>query len=98
MPQSTGVHFFTNGGQPFYAVGTMDSDSSGTTYDWGFRLVPEANLTSAAVVGYGPGSSDLSGNGSPLWVTAVAATRIYVDFDGDPTTGALTDPNGKPWW
>ena len=43
------------------------------------------------------GSSDGSANGSPVWVVPTAATRVYVDYDGDPTTGALTDPNGKKY-
>ncbi len=47
-----------------------------------------------AVVGWGPGSDDLSENGSPVWVTAAAATTVYVDYDGDPATGPLTDANG----
>ncbi|MDW8267214.1 MAG: hypothetical protein RMJ52_17980, partial [Gemmataceae bacterium] len=98
VPLNTGVRFHTPGNEPFYAVGAMDSDASNNqTYDWGFRLVPESYLTPAAVVGWGPGSSDLTGNGSPVWVTAVAPTRIYVDYDGNPATGPLTDPNGSKY-
>lgn len=98
MPMNSGAHFYSTGGVPFYAVGTMDSDASNhAAHDWGFRLIAEENLTTAAVAGWAPGSSDLSANGSPLWVTAVNATRIYVDFDGNSATGALTDPNGKKY-
>ena len=98
MPMNSGAHFYSTGGAPFYAVGTMDSDAANhAAHDWGFRLIAEDNLTTAAVAGWAPGSSNLSANGSPLWVTAVNATRIYVDFDGNSTTGALTDPNGKKY-
>lgn len=97
MPMNTGASFTSAGGQPFYAVGSMDSDASSTSHDWGFRLIPSSNLTTAALVGYGPGTSNLSANGSPVWVTSLAATRIYADFDGNPLTGALTDPTGKKY-
>jgi uncharacterized repeat protein (TIGR01451 family) len=96
MPSNSAAHLSTAGGEPFFAIGTVDSDQGGTdneTHDWGYSLVPEANLTPVAVVGWGPGSADLSGNGNPVWVTVQSATRVYVDYDGDPTTGSLTDLN-----
>ncbi len=96
MPQDSGAHFYTtNPGEIFYAIATIDSDSGNNlVHDWGFSLVPEAALTTQAVVGWGPGTEDLSANGSPVWVTAVADADVYIDYDGDPTTGPLTDGNG----
>jgi hypothetical protein len=100
MPYSaslaSGAHFYTaSESDKFFAVGAHDADATEqSTWDWGFSLLPEVFLTTAGVVGFGPGSSDLSANGSPVWVLATKATTIYADFDGDPTTGALTDPNG----
>ena len=90
MPTGSGAHFYTSG-SPFFAICLMDYD--GSTHDWGFTLLPESALTTVAAVGWGPGSSNLSENGSPVWVTPTANTRIYVDYDGDQTSGSLQDPN-----
>ena len=80
----------------FYA--TVVVDYSDTASDWGFTLVPETRLTTAAVVGWGPGSNDPpTENSSPVWVTAESATTLYVDYDGDPTTGTAQDVNGD-WY
>ncbi|MDJ0924047.1 MAG: SdrD B-like domain-containing protein [Acidimicrobiia bacterium] len=80
----------------FYATVAVDYD--GTTHDWGFTLVPETRLTTAAVVGWGPGSDNPGAeNSSPVWVTAEGATTLYVDYDGDPTTGSSQDTNGD-WY
>ena len=92
MPQDSGAHFFNTSSKKFFAVGTVGAEpASNNVHDWGFSLVPEDNLTTSLVVGWGPGSTDLSVNGSPVWVTAVANTRIYVDYNGD-RAGSLTDP------
>lgn len=102
MPSNTGATFYTDGASPpsFFAFGAMDTDQSGssnTYYEWGFSLVPDTFLTPALKIGSAPGAGDqpISGNGSPVWVMAVAATRLYIDYDGDPATGPNTDPNGS---
>ena len=99
MPADSGAHFYSSDGRRFFAIAPVGADPSvnNNTYDWGFSLVPEMNLTTVAVVGWGPGSSDLSANGSPVWATAVNPTTLYVDYDGDPTTGPLTDPQGNQY-
>jgi large repetitive protein len=80
----------------FLAIGANDVDATNrTNWDWGFTLLPESYLTQSASVGWGPGSSDLSGNGSPLWAIALYNTTIYADYDGDPATGSITDPIGN---
>jgi len=95
MPANSGGRFFSSG-NPFFAIATVGArPTSNNVYDWGFSLVPASNLTTQAVVGWGPGSADLSQNGSPVWVTAVGATKVYVDYDGNPATGPNIDPNGK---
>jgi uncharacterized repeat protein (TIGR01451 family) len=95
MPSQSGAHFFTGDGSPFFAIATVGADpGANLVHDWGFSLLPESYLTPMAVVGWGPGSDDLTENGSPVWVTADAATTVYVDYDGDPATGPLIDANG----
>ena len=82
-------------GSPFFAyAAAAATPTSNNVHDWGFALVPESFLTTEAVVGWGPGSADLSADGSPVWVTATRPTTVYVDYDGNPATGPLTDSNG----
>ena len=103
MPLNSGARFFTTGAVPpvFTGMVAMDSDqpsgSGNTSFEWGFTLVPKSSLTAAIKVGYGPGTSDVppTANGSPAWVIAANATRLYIDYDGDLSTGPLTDPNGN---
>jgi uncharacterized repeat protein (TIGR01451 family) len=97
MPMNSGAHFYTTNGSAFYALGTVDTDAGqNMDHDWGFSLVPETYLTPMALIGWGPGAyNDSTVNGSPVWVTATKATTLYVDFDGDPTTGAHVDPLGQ---
>ena len=95
MPSQSGAHFSTSDGSPFFAIATVGADpGANLVHDWGFSLLPESYLTPMALVGWGPGSDDLSENGSPVWVTAAAAATVYVDYDGDPATGPLIDANG----
>ena len=72
------------------------NNSSDTAYNWGFTLVPQGALTTEADVGWGPGSADGTVDGSPVWVTALANTKLYVDYKGDHL-GPLTDPNGNQY-
>lgn len=99
MPLLSGAHFYTKDGSAFAALGTMDSSTSGAnqSYEWGYTLVTDEYLTGAFTAGWAPGTSDLSGNGSPVWVTSIKPTTIYVDYDGNGTTGALTDPLGRKY-
>ncbi|MEO5915832.1 MAG: SdrD B-like domain-containing protein [Luteolibacter sp.] len=106
MPMNSGGHFFTVSGEVFYAVGANDSGAAATsnqTHDWGYALVPESYLTTGIVIGFGPGSDDLSAptgpdqNGSPVWITPATSTTIYVNYSGDFTIGAFTAPNGSKY-
>jgi len=85
LPDGSGSCYFSQNDEPFYAAVIVDPVQS---HDWGMTLIPECNLSS-------PGSGNLTENGSPVWVTAKTNTTLYVDYDGDPATGALTDPNGN---
>lgn len=102
MPTNSGAKFSSTAN--FFALVAVDSDASNNqTHDWGYALLPENYLTSMAVVGWGPGADDLSGpagpdaNYSPVWVMAPTPTTLYLDWDGDPSTGPLTDPNGNKY-
>ena len=99
MPIGSGASFTSSGGAHFYALSTVSANNTAdTAYNWGFTLLPADALTTEASVGWGPGSSDLSVNGSPVWVTPVANTTIYVDYNGDhngpyTTNGLKYDTN-----
>ncbi|MBX7207515.1 MAG: putative Ig domain-containing protein [Verrucomicrobiaceae bacterium] len=94
LPQNQGAKFASASGLEFFGIVTVGANpTANNVHDWGFSMVPFDNLTPEAVVGWGPGSSDLSQNGSPVWVTPTAATRVYVDYNGD-RAGSLTDPLG----
>ncbi|HSG79669.1 MAG TPA: SdrD B-like domain-containing protein [Acidimicrobiia bacterium] len=98
LPVDEGARFVAQGGAPIYGLQAVTSEGTGTaTYDWGFTLVPTAAATPTVIVPYGPGSRGNTNNYSPLWVAAAADTTLYVDLDGDPATGALTDPAGNQY-
>ena len=93
MPVGSGGSFIcpTN----FYAICTVNAPpGNGTTYNWGFSLVPTEKLTTETDVGWAPGSADLSDNGSPVWVTPLASTTIYVVY-GDGTPAYTDSAQGK---
>jgi uncharacterized repeat protein (TIGR01451 family) len=108
LTDGTGAEFLTAGGQPFYAFSTTDSNngtSNNQGWDWGFSLVPKGRLSTQVLVGLGIGRDPTSGtnpreNGNPVWITpmvgnTVTPATVYVDYDGDPSTGGYTDPNGR---
>ena len=97
MPVSSGGSFICTNGQNFFAICTVAANnSSDCAYNWGFTLVPEGALTTEATVGWGPGSADGTVDGSPVWVTTLGNTKLYVDYKGDHS-GPLTDPNGNQY-
>jgi len=55
------------------------NNSADTAWNWGFTLVPQAALTTVADVGWAPGSADGTVDGSPVWVTTLGNTTVYVD-------------------
>ena len=97
MPVNSGARLFTADGQPFIGVSIFDTSGTCQAYDWGISLVPKKMMTTAGLVGWGPGygSTGTGDNGSPVWVSALSNTTLYVDLDGDPLTGPLVDPHGN---
>ena len=84
MPVGSGASFVCTNGQSFYALCTVAANNTAdTAYNWGFTLVPQGALTTEAHVGWAPGSADGTVDGSPVWVTALANTTLYVDYKGD---------------
>ncbi|MBP7275442.1 MAG: choice-of-anchor A family protein, partial [Kiritimatiellae bacterium] len=110
IPNGYGARFYNTSGVQFYAMSSTDSTSSSSsgnrTWDWGFALVPQSSLTPQVLIGLGIGrdptsSTNPNENGNPVWVTPVGngntTTTIYIDYDANPLTGALTDPNGNKY-
>jgi CshA-type fibril repeat protein len=91
---ATGTKFESVGGESFTAIVTFDDDSSSTTYDWAYTMLPTNRLSDFAKLGWAPGSSDLSANYNPLWVTPTENTTIYVKYNGDVTQGPNQSPCG----
>ena len=103
MPLNSGAHFYNTNGATFYAVGANDSGAAAAanqTHDWGYALVPESALTTEAIVGWGPGADDQDttpgpdGNGSPVWVTPIKATTLYVNYSGNYASNYPSGVNG----
>jgi uncharacterized repeat protein (TIGR01451 family) len=92
MSGATGLRFTSNG-PSFYGMVALDSAD---TQDWGYDVLPIANLTSQALVGLGPGNVNSPGcppNPTPLnngregriYVTVLSATTLLVDVNNDGT-------------
>ena len=85
-PLSTAVQLDSSDG-PFYAFGTIGTASPGDSedHDWGYTLVPTSILTPSMVIGWAPGdgSATPSNDYSAVYVAAVEATIIEVDYEGD---------------
>ncbi|WP_421722951.1 DUF7507 domain-containing protein [Bauldia sp.] len=81
----TGMRFFADEGEEFFALSQIDTDGGGAIYDWGYPLIPSNQLTSQALIGLGYGTTDNDGTAarSVVWVTPVAAATITVDYNGD---------------
>jgi LPXTG-site transpeptidase (sortase) family protein len=63
----------------FWAIGSVDTESA--AYNYGFSLIPSSVLSNNYYLGWAPGTTDLSANGSPVFVTPTKDnTTIYVDF------------------
>ena len=86
---ATGYRFESTNGN-FYGVVTLDDDFR---QDWGYALQPVAGMTTQALVGWGVGNTVPDANDSRVYVTALAATNIIVDFDNDGTDDAIFPVN-----
>ena len=97
MPLNGAARFFTADGSRFLGVDVFETTGACQAYDWGLSLMPVKMMSTAGLVGWGPGygTTGTGANGNPIWITAISNTTLYVDYDGDPATGALTDPQGN---
>ncbi len=70
----------------FWAIGSYDAENA--DYNYGFTLVPANLLANDYYVGWAPGSTNFSANGSPVFVTPTQNnTTIFVDYG--PTDGVV---------
>lgn len=92
LPTLSGTLLQTTNGASFCVICAMDTDPigiRGADFDWGFAPIPFEGLTAELVCGWGPGADTNSEfwtgteNASPVWVTALSNTTLYVDFNGD---------------
>jgi uncharacterized repeat protein (TIGR01451 family) len=108
IPDGFGAHFAA--ASPFYAFSTTNATDANTggnqAWDWSFTLAPESSLTPQVLIGLGIGRDPTSPtnpneNGNPVWVTPIGngdtPVTVYVDYDSNPLTGPLTDPNGNKY-
>ncbi len=101
IPNGSGAHFYSSGNEPFYAIGTIDSDPDGSSnnsgHDWGFALIPESQLTSQiTTIGFAPGNDpsnpSVCCNGFTWSLDNVssentgAGNNAVFAFDNDPST------------
>jgi LPXTG-site transpeptidase (sortase) family protein len=76
----------------FWAVGSYDTESP--LRNWGFSLIPVSNLLDDYYIGWAPGTTDLSANGSPIYVTPTQDnTTVFVDYDNNGTVDATVSLN-----
>ncbi len=102
MPLSASAAYkFTNPTkESFVALEIVDSytpgggGNVGDTRDWAFNLIAESRLTDFASVAWAPGSTDMTRNDNPIWVTPSANTTVYVKYDGDVLNGTNISPCG----
>ena len=98
LNDNSGYRFTNLQSKAFTAIGVIDSEANGATYDWSYNLISSTRLTDFASIAWAPGSIDGTGNYNPIWVTPTANTTIYVKYDGDVTTPtAQTSPCGIPY-
>ncbi|NJN92710.1 MAG: hypothetical protein HC875_00800 [Anaerolineales bacterium] len=101
MASASGLHFTSNG-PIFYGIATLDAAS---TQDWGYDVLPVANLTSQTLISLGVGNVDvlnsvpcppaLQGTGREMrvYVSTLTDTNLFVDVNNDGTPDEV-DING----
>lgn len=102
MPLSTfaAYKFVNPTKESFVAIEIVDSytlgggGNDGSTRDWAFNLIAESRLTDFGSIAWAPGSTDLTRNDNPIWVTPTANTTVYLKYDGDILNGGSTSPCG----
>jgi uncharacterized repeat protein (TIGR01451 family) len=93
MSGVTGLRFTSVGGGVFYGIASLDTADA---QDWGYDLLPVANLTTQTLVGLGLGNNNSPpgpGNGGTglelrVYVSAITNTTVFVDYDNDGVADA----------
>jgi len=95
MSGATGLRFTSNG-PVFYGMAALDATDA---QDWGYDVLPVANLTSQTLISLGVGNNNIFSQGCPsnindpnnngremrIYVTALTATNLFVDVNNDGT-------------
>lgn len=100
---ATGLRLTSTDGRPFNALAAL---SEVDLQDWGYAVLPVNRLTTQSLTGWGVGNINMppDNDQSRIYVTAVSATTIFVDYDNDGNPDAsfnvaplaqvdITDPN-----
>ncbi len=105
VPANNGINFYnantasatkfvSAGGESYTAVGIIDADPAGSSFDWAYNLIPESRLSSFVNLAWAPGSSDGLANYNPVWITPTRNTTIYVKYNGNVSSGPNQSPCG----
>ncbi len=79
IPIGSGAYVYNTSGYVFWAIAAGDTGSA--TWDWGYDLIPTNFLGTDNYVSWAPGTSNLTSNGSPVYVTALNNnTTVFVDY------------------
>lgn len=102
MAPASGLHFTSNGPN-FYGIAALDTAS---TQDWGYDVLPVANLTSQTLISLGVGNVDVlnsvpcppalpgsTGREMRVYVSTLTDTNLFVDVNNDGTPDEV-DING----
>ncbi len=77
VPVGSGVSLTATG--TFWGIASGDTGSP--TWDWGYDLIPTNFLGTDNYVSWAPGTSNLTANGSPVYITALNDnTTVFVDY------------------
>ncbi|RLC62934.1 MAG: hypothetical protein DRI48_08985, partial [Chloroflexi bacterium] len=87
VPRDSAARFTSSDG--VFGV-VVCADTANATYDWGFSAIPSKYLTRDYYIPWAPGATDLSSNGSPVWVTPLTDdTTFCVDYS--PLDGVVDE-------
>ncbi len=77
---ATALRFTATDGRPFYGLAALAPDED---QDWGYSLLPVANLSSQKLVGWAPGNVNQppDGDESRLYITAIEPMTLSIDYD-----------------
>ena len=80
VPTNSAVYLESaDGATNFWAIGSVNTENA--DYNYGFTFIPPDQLTQEYFISWAPGTTNLSANGSPLFVTPIEDdTTVYVDY------------------